>query len=52
MTDYEKFKRLLNDIGVEYTTDEVTIYIDQFNADGNDDRYITFYDDGKIKDFM
>lgn len=53
MNDKEKFKKLLNELGIEFTENGNLLEIDKFYVDGSNDDIdlvISFYDDENFKD--
>lgn len=56
MTDMEKVKKLLDELGIKYEVNEHTIYIDPFYCDGVQEWGVSFWDgddlpDGKFHEF-
>lgn len=53
MTDKEKFKKLFNEIGIEFTENGNLLEVDKFFVDGSSDDIdfvVSFYDDEDFKD--
>ena len=44
MTDQEKFKKLFDELGIEYEENGNTLFIDTFNCDGAREFGISFWD--------
>lgn len=53
MTDKEKFKKLLTEVGIEFTENGNLLEVDKFYVDGSNDDIdfvISFYDNEDFKD--
>lgn len=44
MTDQEKFQKLFDEVGINYTVNGNTIYLDPFDVDGAGEAVIKFWD--------
>lgn len=51
MNDRDKFKKLFDEIGIEYTENGDLLEVDSWHTSGIKDFVIDFYEDGKFKTF-
>lgn len=51
MNDRDKFKKLLDEIGIGYTQNGDLLEVDPLHTSGMEDFVIDFYEDGKFRAF-
>ena len=51
MTDFEKFKKFFDNIGIEYEVNGDCLYLENFAVRGGQLIVVDFYDDGKFQCF-
>lgn len=51
MTDKEKFKKLFNEVGIEYIENGNLLEVDTLYTKGIEDFTVNFYEDGSFKNF-
>lgn len=51
MTDFEKFKKFFDDIGIKYEVNGDCLYLDNFAVRDSQLIVVDFYEDGKFQCF-
>lgn len=51
MTDFEKFKKFFDDIGIKYEVNGDCLYLENFAVRGGQLIVVDFYEDGKFQCF-
>lgn len=51
ITDLQKFKNLMNEVGIVFEQQGFELWIDSHYSDGKDGFIIKFYEDGTFKEF-